>query len=411
MQKPSLVKCLSLLLGFAAGLSWANVEVPVVSFPRSALTSRDLGIVINELDPLSVRVGEYYQRVRAIPAENVVRLRLSVNETLSAAEFVRSKKILDRQMPARVQALALAWLVPYRVDCMSITSAFAFGFERSYCASGCERTPYSRYFNSDSRQPYTDMRIRPAMLLAARDFERAKALIDRGVSADRQSPRSTAYLLQTSDVVRSVRAASYSSVKLLATPDFKVHIETSDAIRNRADVMFYFTGITRVDGLQTNNFLPGAIADHLTSHGGRLIASSQMSALRWLEAGATASYGTVVEPCAFVGKFPSVPIVIQRYRRGETLIEAYWKSVAMPAQGVFVGEPLAAPFGGHRVVFDGQDLLIETRGLLPGRYELIAATSLVGPYERLRDDLILRAGLQQIRIRDVRHAVYELRPR
>ena len=33
-----------------------------------------------------------------------------------------------------------------------------------------------------------------------------------------------------------------------------------------------------------------------------------------------------------------------RYMRGETLIEAYWKSVAWPGQGLFIGEPLAAPF-------------------------------------------------------------------
>jgi hypothetical protein len=27
------------------------------------------------------------------------------------------------------------------------------------------------------------------------------------------------------------------------------------------------------------------------------------------------------------------------------LIEAYWKSVAWPGQGIFIGEPLARPFG------------------------------------------------------------------
>jgi xylose isomerase len=27
------------------------------------------------------------------------------------------------------------------------------------------------------------------------------------------------------------------------------------------------------------------------------------------------------------------------------LIEAYWKSVAWPGQGLFVGEPLARPWG------------------------------------------------------------------
>jgi uncharacterized protein (TIGR03790 family) len=69
-----------------------------------------------------------------------------------------------------------------------------------------------------------------------------------------------------------------------------------------------------------------------------------MSALRWLEAGATASYGTVVEPCNFTAKFPQPALAITRYTRGETVLEAYWKSVMMPGQGVFVGEPLAAPF-------------------------------------------------------------------
>jgi uncharacterized protein (TIGR03790 family) len=71
-----------------------------------------------------------------------------------------------------------------------------------------------------------------------------------------------------------------------------------------------------------------------------------MSILRWLDAGATASYGTVVEPCAFPQKFPHPAIVIDRYTRGESLIEAYWKSVAWPGQGLFVGEPLASPYAG-----------------------------------------------------------------
>jgi uncharacterized protein (TIGR03790 family) len=109
-------------------------------------------------------------------------------------------------------------------------------------------------------------------------------------------------------------------------------------------VLFYFTGLATVSGLETLRFLPGAIADHLTSTGGILTGHDQMSALRWLEAGATGSYGTVMEPCNFTTKFPKPAPAIGRYTRGETLLEAYWKSVAWPGQGVFVGEPLAAPF-------------------------------------------------------------------
>ena len=73
-----------------------------------------------------------------------------------------------------------------------------------------------------------------------------------------------------------------------------------------------------------------------------------MSALEWLQQGATASYGTVSEPCAYPGKFPSPATFLDHYLRGDTLLEAYWKSVAMPGQGLFIGEPLARPFAERR---------------------------------------------------------------
>jgi hypothetical protein len=91
-------------------------------------------------------------------------------------------------------------------------------------------------------------------------------------------------------------------------------------------------------------FRPGALADHLTSLGGDLLGQSQMSSLRWLEAGATASYGTVSEPCNHWQKFPHPGILLKHYVNGASAIEAYWKSVAWPAQGLFIGEPLATPY-------------------------------------------------------------------
>jgi uncharacterized protein (TIGR03790 family) len=109
-------------------------------------------------------------------------------------------------------------------------------------------------------------------------------------------------------------------------------------------VMFYFTGATRVTGIETLHFLPGAIADHVTSWGGIFDQQRQMTALEWIDAGATGSYGTVVEPCSIPDKFPNVDILVRQYASGAPLIDAYWNSVAMPGQGVFVGDPLAQPF-------------------------------------------------------------------
>lgn len=186
--------------------------------------------------------------------------------------------------------------------------------------------------------------MRPAMAIAATSIEHAKALIDRGVKSDGSFPVGTAYLLSTGDKARNVRHLQYPRAEELIRSRLYGRTMKQDKVKYATDVMFYFTGAAAVGGMETLRFLPGAVADHLTSSGGMLTNSSQMSAMRWLEAGATGSYGTVVEPCNLTEKFPNLPVVISRYLGGETLIEAYWKSVLMPGQGIFIGEPLAAPF-------------------------------------------------------------------
>jgi uncharacterized protein (TIGR03790 family) len=227
---------------------------------------------------------------------------------------------------------------------MSVTTAFAAGYDEAFCAKGCKATRQSPYFNAASRRPHADFGWRPAMLLAGTGFDDVKALIDRGVAADGTRPRGTGYLVSTSDALRNVRSRFFPGIILMQSDRFLFELIKTNTVTYRTNVMFYFTGLAKVDGIDTNHFLPGAIADHLTSAGGKLTDGKQMSSLRWLEAGATGSYGTVVEPCAFTQKFPRPDIVINRYLNGETLLEAYWKSVAWPGQGVFIGEPLAAPF-------------------------------------------------------------------
>lgn len=311
-----------------------------------ALDQRHLAIVINTEDPVSVQIGEYYAMKRAITFQNVIRVSFSPKASLSREEFEAVFSETKKQTLPHVQAYALAWALPYRAGCMSITSAFAFGYDPAFCEPGCKPTRPSRYFDSATRFPYRDLRIRPAMALAATSLDKAKALIDRGAGADGTRPGGTAYLVSTRDAIRNVRAPAYPLVEKIAADRLEVRTLRQEAITYRTDVLFYFIGAARVAGLETVRFRPGAMADHLTSSGGVLDAGEggQMSALAWLEGGATASYGTVVEPCNLPAKFPHPAVAVGHYLGGETLIEAYWKSVRMPGQGIFVGEPLAAPF-------------------------------------------------------------------
>ena len=314
--------------------------------PTWALEAGELGILVNDDDPASIRIGRYYAGARGIPEQNLIRVALGQPRgTLSPARF-REKiwEQLTRPGHKRLQALAVAWTRPWKVGCMSITSALAFGYDESLCASGCRPTRRSPYYASRVRRPYAETGVRPAMLLAGRSERSVKVLIDRGVAADGSYPRGAAWLLETSDRQRSVRALLFPAVARRFAGLLDVRVLKADYIENRRDVLFYFTGAVRVPKLRSNRFLPGAVGDHLTSAGGVLEGGSQMSALEWLEAGATGSYGTVTEPCNFLEKFPNPGVLMEHYLRGETLIESYWKSVAMPGQGLFIGEPLARPW-------------------------------------------------------------------
>ena len=331
-------------------LQWLSVTIAqatafagFASEPR--LGPHDLAVIINDADPLSVRIGEYYQAMRHIPDTNMIHVRFRPGSaTMTPSEFRAIDARVNALTPRHIQAYALTWTAPYRVGCMSITTAFAAGFHRAYCARGCQPTKYDPYFDSPSQAPYTDFGIRPTMALAGKDFRDVKQLIDRGVASDGTFPRGTGYLLSTSDQARNVRAAMYPEIIRELGNKVRLRIVHANYIADKTDVLFYFTGVAWVHDLRSNHFLPGAIADHLTSTGGQLTNSGQMSSLAWLQAGATASYGTVVEPCNLLGKFPNPGIVMRDYLNGESLIEAYWKSVAMPGQGIFIGEPLAHPF-------------------------------------------------------------------
>ena len=318
----------------------------VLSHPALALDRNQLAIIVNTRDPLSVKIGDYYAERRSIFFQNVIKISFTpIEAALTRSRFELIRAQVEKQTMPQVQAYAITWAAPYRVECMSITAAFTFGFDPAFCAGGCKPTKPSPYFNSPSRLPYTQLKIRPTIAIAATSFEEAKALIDRGVKSDGSLPSGTAYLLSTSDSSRNVRSASYPAVERMLNGRLRVRLLAQDALTDKSDVLFYFTGQANVEGLQTLHFVPGAIADHLTSAGGALTDNTgQMSALRWLEAGATGSYGTVVEPCNMPQKFPNPAVVIGHYLQGETLIEAYWKSVLMPGQGIFIGEPLAAPF-------------------------------------------------------------------
>jgi len=203
---------------FFAAVFWLGA---LFSFRALALDHTQLAVIINKADPLSVRIGNYYAAQRRIPAQNIIKIDFAPGRnSLSRHEFEAIQLSIEKKTRRGVQAYALTWAAPYRVECMSITSALAFGFDPAHCAENCKATRPSDYFNSPAVLPYEQLKMRPAMSIAATTFEQAKALIDRGILSDASRPAATAYLLSTSDKVRNVRNNSYPLIErmLCATP-------------------------------------------------------------------------------------------------------------------------------------------------------------------------------------------------
>ncbi|CAF4636892.1 unnamed protein product [Rotaria sp. Silwood1] len=158
-------------------------------------------------------------------------------------EFQPLKAQVDSMLPETVQAIAIAWTMPSRVECNSITSALALGFMESPCNTGtCTWATSFSYFGSNSTQPFSDLRMRPAMMLAVLNIEQAKQLIDRGMASDGTQTQGSAYIMNTNDGIRNLRGRVFPSSNLGTNLSSYVDVQIKNAnwIAGTTDALFIF---------------------------------------------------------------------------------------------------------------------------------------------------------------------------
>jgi uncharacterized protein (TIGR03790 family) len=295
---------------------------------RGRLRAADIGLVINTADPYSRAVGAYYMQQRQLQPEQVLRVELPLRSTLTVEEFGALRDGIQAHFGTGTQVLALAWVQPYAVQCNSISGALALGFDADLCRRTCAPSRLSAYANSASARPLTDHGMRLSMLLAARDVDSARRLIDRGVAADRSlgwrgAPPAHAYFLTAYDTARNVRAQQYPAAALLRRAGVEVHVEAALAWSDRRRALLVQIGSERLPAAEGLEWVNGGLGDHLTSYGGQLgRASGQATALDWIASGATASHGSVSEPCNHLQKFSHPQRLLLHYLQRSIAIEA-----------------------------------------------------------------------------------------
>jgi uncharacterized protein (TIGR03790 family) len=398
---------------------------PVVTTPQRSLTPNQVAVVCNSQYSQSCQLADYYLAQRGIPTSNKVTVSIPTNDVITSSTFnnyngtgLDLRDYVLSQIPSSdIQGAVLFWKTPYAVSsssntsggactpssaaCVSITHAFAKGgFVSGDTVSGAS-LPSISYFNTSSVKPKTDHDYLPTFILPfdSGNYTQGAGYVNQAVSADNTYPVGEFYMLSTADNARSgprntqmtsienqfnqsnIGTTHYISPNFIANdPAYQqmggcshFGVQNGDYIRDKTNILGYFTGRLCVPDMAINTYLPGSIGDHLTSHGGDLAASAgQMPITEWLKRGVVASMGTIKEPWTsetysqISEEFSNIEILLKEYYSGSSVLESYVKSVKKPANTLFVGEPLVNPWKDPQITFANNTLTINITHIKPG---------------------------------------------
>ncbi|MDR3459110.1 MAG: TIGR03790 family protein [Verrucomicrobiae bacterium] len=324
-------------------------------------------VVVNQNSANSVQLGNDYCELRGVPPQNLLRMTTWAGGSINWSPADFQTNLLDpllamvaaRGLTNQANFVLLSMDIPYRVmdgdNQNSTTSALFYGFKTNTApVAGIDSC--SLPDASSNSYAYSELSIRQAtpntavtnsflaMMLTDTNLAGAERILRHSVLADNTWPTQNVYLAKTTDPARNVRFVEFDNSV------FENQVIGNYAVSRMDTNSTLFTNLfgllTGLGGLPLypDAFVPGAVGDSLTSFGGQILENSgQTPSLAFLEAGAAGSYGTVVEPCNYTQKFPDAVDYFYQ-ARGFSLAEAYYQSVLNPFEGLFIGEPLVAPF-------------------------------------------------------------------
>jgi uncharacterized protein (TIGR03790 family) len=316
-------------------------------------------VVINQNSSNSCELGNYFCEQRQVPPENVLHITWTGgNISWGSGEFQTNllNPLLDllvsRQLTHQVDYVVLSMDIPFQTvngsAVNSTTSALFYGLKSDSAPDWLGIT------NSYSASEQIFHQAKPASapgysflatMITSDSLANAKRLVDQGAASDGTFPGQPVILEKSSDTLRNTRYRAFDNAifNTRLCGDFTILKTNSDSVWGQANLLGFETGLANFS-ISPGTFVPGAMADSVTSFGGIIFGpNGQTTLLSFINAGASGSYGTVTEPAPSLDKFPN-PQVYFYQARGFSLAECYYQSVNVPYQGLIVGEPLAAPF-------------------------------------------------------------------
>ncbi len=350
-----------------------------LGMPRAggAIGPHEVLLLVNGQSPDSAAVADAFARLRAIPTSNVVRLSLPLPEVgqpfhITPQDFTRHiwdpacRAVRERGLDEQILAWVYSTDFPVAVQTTPPMSLQGITFvrnriptsdviEKARMISPLFAGPSQPSGNALSSQSFDVARESlasdyplPSMMLGytgVRGVCRDVVLrcLQRGRASDGTRPGGTVYFVTSADIRSRCRAWQFASAALELQALGVRSVITNAYPAGGTDILGVMMGTATLPFPLGQGFLPGAMAEHLTSSAAVFHEPSQSKLSAWIEAGVTASAGAVTEPYSAWEKFPAARFYAH-YASGCTMIESFFQAIRCPLQILLVGDPLACPW-------------------------------------------------------------------
>lgn len=399
----------ALAIGAAAGLAIAGGS------------GDNIVIIADPLNPESMYAANYYKAARQVPDSNVIYIHPGADDYQAFVDFnlaALQSLIAERGLEGQADFVLLMPGAPFYIDApglvtdqcfevtrFSISAAYTTAFITDNVLAGVPSSFGNRYARNSFVPLAFDSEItwwagEPSNREDAERYyigcmlgytgERGNTLgeildnVDRSVAADYTRPAGTFYFMHTTDDPRSSPrhnsfpnvVAQIQSLGGSAEEQFRFLPQGED------DCLSVLTGKATLDLDNANiGLLAGSYCDHLTSWAAMFDNPDQTKVSAWIRKGATATWGTVEEPCNYPGKFTHARSMAYYYQ-GLSMGESIFRAVGFtPFQGLMYGDPLCRPFD-YPVTVEVDDA---PTGPVAGEISITPVGSTERPFGLVRD--------------------------
>lgn len=355
----------------------AAVVYALLLLPSVAIGPHEILLLVNKDSPNSLCAANEFVSLRGVPPENIVYLSLpdrvlEPKAEISPEEFTRfiwepaTRVVKERGLTSRIIAWIYSVDFPVRITSDPPVSLQGITLVRNSLPEGNliaeGRFPSAFFAGPDKaggpmlrsqslnvfHDKHGDTAPLASMMLGytgARGvgMEYVLQCLRTSAGSDFTKPTGTVFYVVNNDIRSKCRDWQYPlAVSELARLGMEAKIvgNIDPSERSILGILMGHPSPTPMFGSKA--YIPGCVAEHLTSAAGFFHHPDQVKLSVWFAVGVSASAGTITEPRAIWTKFPNARF-FAHYASGCSVLESFAQSVRCPLQLLMVGEPFAKP--------------------------------------------------------------------